>query len=178
MEGQLTHNGLEVPDILSDPEDEKLLNQPAKRKRIHNSASDSSILDVLPMQKSQASAREAVQPTTLKSWEGQIPTLRKKLEFKSSGSKTAASSAASPSPRRATFEKRARYKTREHRYDPKKRDKIAKQVEHEKISNEKKGKRGHARKAIKVGQQLMQKFSSKSIGQERLTVISSKSLHS
>jgi hypothetical protein len=77
--------------------------------------------------------------------------------------------------RKETFEKRARHKTREDRYEPKtKSPKLEKDTkEKEKDINRttsKRMKKSDRSKLKKDGGELMRNFSSKSIGQERLTV--------
>ncbi len=79
-------------------------------------------------------------------------------------------STVSPRPRVETFEKRTRYKTREDRYDPQK-DKHVKRGDEDKRRKKKKQAENQRKKASKkAGEDLMWKFSSKSVSQERLTV--------
>lgn len=74
------------------------------------------------------------------------------------------------SAREEIFEKRARHKTREDRYESKKQEKL-KTKDGEKITRTKRVKRGDAaRAARKAGADLISNFTSKNIGQERLTV--------
>lgn len=70
-----------------------------------------------------------------------------------------------------TFEKRKRHKTREDRYEPAKKIKKSCPDVKKKKNKHKKEKRGDRRKAAKkAGEDLIRKFSSKSIGNDRLTV--------
>jgi hypothetical protein len=69
------------------------------------------------------------------------------------------------------FEKRARHKTREDRYEPKKEEKNFDRKDGEKRPRTKRAKKGDGKRAArKAGEDLMNNFTSKSIGQERLTV--------
>lgn len=72
-------------------------------------------------------------------------------------------------PKRETFEKRARHKTREDRYDMKKR--ITKAEATEKPIKRRREKRGDRKKAARrASEELMNNFASNKIGQDRLTV--------
>jgi hypothetical protein len=80
-------------------------------------------------------------------------------------------SSASPTPKQETFERRARHKTREDLYEPKKKVKKRSKDGEERSPRKKREKKGDRKKAAKkAGEGLMRNFSSKSIGQERLTV--------
>ncbi|ESZ95841.1 hypothetical protein SBOR_3783 [Sclerotinia borealis F-4128] len=71
-------------------------------------------------------------------------------------------------PKQETFEKRARHKTREDRYDTKQRSRKAEVVEKPiKMRREKKGDRKRA--ARKASEDLMNNFASNKLGQDRLT---------
>lgn len=79
-----------------------------------------------------------------------------------------------------TFEKRARHKTKEDRYESKKkRHRSEKTVEKKRSTTKPEKKRGDRKKtAKKAGEDFIHNISSKSIGQERLTVSSSSSMNS
>jgi hypothetical protein len=96
---------------------------------------------------------------------------RKKPKTVVSVAETSTSSSASPTPKQETFERRARHKTREDRYEPKKKVKKRSKDGEERSLRKKREKKGDRKKAAKkAGEGLMRNFSSKSIGQERLTV--------
>lgn len=69
-----------------------------------------------------------------------------------------------------TFEKRARHKTREDRYEPKAKEDKTKKTGETKRTVTKSAKKKSNRKPKKDGEELMRDFTSKSIGQDRLTV--------
>lgn len=96
---------------------------------------------------------------------------RKKQRLASSDSGVS-SHLASPAPPKETFEKRPRHKTREDKYEPKKKEKEEKnRVSEGKSSRKKREKSGDRRKAAKkAGDELIQNFSSKNIAQDRLTI--------
>lgn len=139
----------------------------SSKKRRRHSSSDSSLLEI---------AQKAVPPPQIpESTEHQSARTRQASPVPQKKRKVASSQAESPEQpetRHETFEKRSRHKTREDRYESKSektkaRDKAEKEI-HAKRKREKKGDRKKAAK--KAGEALMQNFSSKAIGQERLTV--------
>ncbi|CZR50496.1 uncharacterized protein PAC_00369 [Phialocephala subalpina] len=141
---------------------------PPIRKRKHASSSDSSILAVPIRSKSQQIDRGKKEARTRKSQEKESPRKKQRIESPESSSSDPFTD---ESPPKETFERRARYKTREDKYEPKTEDKRAKKDGTERKSRRKKEKKSDRRKtARKSGEELMQNFSSKSIGQERLTV--------
>ncbi|KUJ24030.1 uncharacterized protein LY89DRAFT_553327, partial [Mollisia scopiformis] len=68
------------------------------------------------------------------------------------------------------FERRARHKTREDKYEPRKVDKKVKKDGTERKPRKKIEKSDRKKAARKSGEDLMNNFSSKSIGQDRLTI--------
>lgn len=77
----------------------------------------------------------------------------------------------SSSAHQEVFEKRARHKTREDRYEPKKEKKSFEGKDWEKRPRTKRAKKGDEKRAArKAGENLINNFTSKSIRQERLTV--------
>ena len=135
-----------------------------RKKPQHRSSSDSSLLGIAIKPKPQALATK-VSTTRQQASSSLRPPKRHRREPSDSGtSKTS-------NEREETFEKRARFKTREDRYEP--RDKSRKPVNPNgnSRSKSKREKRGDRKKAAKKsGEELIRKFSSKSIGQHRLTV--------
>ncbi|KAG9238314.1 hypothetical protein BJ875DRAFT_55722 [Amylocarpus encephaloides] len=69
-----------------------------------------------------------------------------------------------------TFEKRARHKTREDRYEPKAKRQKADKIDHREREKKSGCRKKDVRKAKKDSEELMQNFTSKNIGQERLTI--------
>lgn len=138
--------------------------RPRKRRR-HNSSSDSSLLEVtvqpkLPEQRLERAA--------------QLPSVSPKIQKKR---KLVASDAGSLSQRgshRETFEKRARYKTREDLYESKEKKEKKKResdIGEDRKPKAKRVKKGDGKKAAKkAGEDLMSNFTSKSVGHNRLTV--------
>jgi hypothetical protein len=138
----------------------------SKLKRRHNSSSDSSLLEVAIKPKLHPLGRERSEHDIT-----DAPSIepKKKRKFVSSDSDQ---TSISSTPRDESFEKRARYKTREERYEPKeKKSRNSDHVSERKGSKRRRGKRGDRKKRAKrAGEELMYKFSSNRIGQERLTV--------
>jgi hypothetical protein len=151
---------------------EELTGALAWRKRKHKSSSDSSLLEVSVGLKSQPLRRSnSESENRARKEESAHPPKKQKLELSESGIST--SSFASPTAKREVFEKRARHKTREDRYEPKKKVKRRQNDEEGNRPRKKREKKGDRKKAAKkAGEDLVRKFSSKSIGQERLTVSS------
>lgn len=150
-------------------EDFNALEVPSGRKRRRNSSSDSSFL--------KPAAREASVPVKHKHKHKQRVLSDQSLERqprrhseKQNARSLDSGSSSKLNVRHETFEKRARHKTREDRYETKKKEKTAvKDVEDK--PRAKRVKRGDgARAARKAGERLMNSFTSKSIGQDRLTV--------
>ena len=70
-----------------------------------------------------------------------------------------------------TFERRPRHKTREDKYEPKKKEKKRNEASVDKSSSRKREKKNGRKKAAKKpGDELIQNFSSNNISQDRLTV--------
>lgn len=144
---------------------------PSWRKRKHNTSSDSSLLEapIGPKPKWQPRTISHLQ-TGYPAREEEPAQPRKKQKTKNSVSGTSASSV-SLTPKKETFEKRARHKTREDRYEPKEKVKKCRNDEECKRPRKKREKKGDRKRAAKkAGEDLMRNFSSKSIGQNRLTV--------
>ncbi|KAG4438521.1 hypothetical protein IFR05_005995 [Cadophora sp. M221] len=152
------------------PLDLAIASGPSKRKRKHDSSSDSSLLEAPIRPLSHQWKQDGPRSVSPRQPENQQTTPRKKGKVASSDSGLS-SHPATPSPPKETFEKRARHKTREDRYEPKKKDKKSGKITGEKSSRKKREKRGDRKKAArKAGDELMQNFSSKSIAQDRLTI--------
>jgi hypothetical protein len=142
----------------------------SRRKRKHHTSSDSSLLEVPVRQRPQPPRRSDLKTESPAGGE-ESDRPRKKPKTVVSVAGTSTSSSASPTPKQETFEKRARHKTREDRYEPKKKVKKRSKDGEERIPRKKREKKGDRKKAAKkAGEDLMINFSSKSIGQERLTV--------
>ncbi|PMD39816.1 hypothetical protein L207DRAFT_29117 [Hyaloscypha variabilis F] len=136
----------------------------SQRKRKHHTSSDSSLLEV-PVKPNPPPVRGSALETKHLT-RGKAPDRPpKKLRMEASVSEATTSSVVSNS-KQETFEKRARYKTREDRYEPKKVKKRPKDGD-EKKPRRYKEKRGDRKKA---GEDLMRNFTSKSISNERLTI--------
>ncbi|KAF8857005.1 hypothetical protein BDZ45DRAFT_452700 [Acephala macrosclerotiorum] len=142
---------------------------PPIRKRKHASSSDSSILAVPIRPKSQRVDRGEEEARTRKSWEKTRDSTYKKQRIESSESNSS-DPFTDESPPRETFEKRARHKTREDKYEPKIGCEKTKRDAPKRKSKRKEKKSDRRKAAKKSGKELMQNFNSKSIGQERLTV--------
>ena len=94
---------------------------------------------------------------------------RKKQRIASSDSGIPSSSSVSSNAVQQSFEKRARHKTLEDRYEPKKKDTKSKKARGGKSSKKKRDKSSQ-KASRKSSAGLVHNFSSKSIGQDRLTV--------
>lgn len=141
---------------------------PSRKKRKHHASSDSSLLEapvgVLP-QPLRGSDIKTENPTR----EPCSNHHRKKRKREASVFGTSISSA-SPNPKQEIFERRPRHKTREDRYEPKKKAKKGSKDEERRLKKKKEKKGDRKKAAKKAGEDLMRNFSSKRISQERLTV--------
>ena len=144
--------------------------RPGRSKKRHRSSSDSSILP------ERLEPAGTIQPSKGdERLEENEPGVKHRAS-KRHRSKSSAASRASLNVRpreKETFEKRARHKTREDRYEPKvKSSKVEKDDKERETrrSTSKRLKKNDRNKPKKDGGELMRNFSSKSIGQERLTV--------
>jgi len=138
----------------------------SKKKQRHRSSSDSSLLELAPKPISPPQiAREGVSRRKRGEEESLLPHKRRRVE-QSDLEKSEQSNAPKES-----FKKRARHKTREDRYEPRKDRIKGEHREKEKEPKRKREKQGDRKNAAKkAGEDLINNFSSKSIGQERLTV--------
>ncbi len=156
--------GLQYPTV-----EGALTAAPSRKKRKHHESSDSSLLEAPvggPPQPLRGSDIKIENPAR----EPCSNHHRKKRKREESVSETSKSSA-SPNTKQEIFEIRPRHKTREDRYGPKKKAQVGSKDEEERRLKKKKEKKGDRKKAAKkAGENLMQKFSSKKISQERLTV--------
>lgn len=117
--------------------------------------------------KSQARTKKDVKLDTSEGLREPSSHVHKRRKAEPSNSVTSANSSA----HHETFEKRARHKTREDRYEPKKGGRKFDKDDREKRPRKKREKKGDKKKtAKKAGEDLVNNFSSKSIAQERLTV--------
>ena len=148
-------------------------NPRAEGKRRHNSTSDSSLLEVTAEQKSHLLNRDVLESDKMEKNKCSATQPKKKRIITLSESETSECSSSSVS-REEVFEKRARHRTREERYKPKeKKSRKSGKAAEEKWSKMRREKRGdRKRSARKAGEELLNTFSSKNIGQERLTVSS------
>lgn len=141
-----------------------------KRKRTRNSSTDSSILEAVPQPRNHSATKHNTKPDAVGD-HNRGTTAHKKQRISSKAPEASSYSSVAGIPRKETFERRARHKTREDRYDPNKKNKQKKGGEDDKRQKKKKETKSERRKANKrAGEDLMRNFSSKSIGQERLTV--------
>ncbi|KAE8447624.1 hypothetical protein EG329_010595 [Mollisiaceae sp. DMI_Dod_QoI] len=141
------------------------------RKRKRHSSSDSSILAEPIRPKSQQFDRGKKDTSTRKRQEESVEGHCRKQRIESSES-SSSDPFTSESPPKETFEKRARHKTREDKYEPKAGDKKTKKNGAEQKPRRKREKKKSecGKTAKKSGEDLMHNFSSKSIGQDRLTI--------
>ena len=141
-------------------------NLPIRKKRKRNFSSDSSFLELaepvinlqMPIpEKDRNFAEKEKRPIFL---------LRRNSKAESVADKSSEQYAY----RQESFERQPRHKTREDLYDHKKHEKCDRQAE-VKRTRRKREKRGDKKRAArKAGEDLMHKFSSKNVDQERLTV--------
>jgi hypothetical protein len=138
-----------------------------KPKRRHNSSSDSSLLEAPVRPKSRSLlVKEVNNKSPETPQQGQKHHKKRKAE---PAELDISSLSSLPSTPKETFDKRPRHKTKEDRYEPKKKHaKSEKTAEKKRSKLEKKGDRKNAAK--KAGEDLIRNFTSKNIGQERLTV--------
>ncbi|KAL2064991.1 hypothetical protein VTL71DRAFT_4131 [Oculimacula yallundae] len=141
-----------------------------KEKRKRHSSSDSSLLEVPARPRSYQLKRDDPQPALFNPPEIQPTPTRKKQRVGSSDSSLTNRSDV-PDHTKETFERRARHKTREDRYEAKKKEPKKSKTRGETPSRKKREKRGdRAKVAKKAGEELIQKFNSKNISQDRLTI--------
>lgn len=142
-----------------------------KSKRKRNSSTDSSLLE--------APVRTKAQPLISKAYHDSPENPQKaaqvdeKRKFEPVEKDVGSVSSEENRPEEI-FEKRARHKTKEDRYEPKKKRQKSEKPSEKKRPSTKPEKKSDRRKAArKAGEDLIRNFSSKNIGQERLTVSSS-----
>jgi hypothetical protein len=140
----------------------------SQRKRKHHTSSDSSLLEV-PVKPNPPPVRGSALETKHLTRGKARDRPPKKLRMEASVSEATTSSVVSNS-KQETFEKRARYKTREDRYESKKVKKRPKDGDEKKPRRYKEKRDDRKKAGKKAGEDLMQNFTSKSIGNERLTV--------
>ena len=145
-----------------------------KEKGGHGSSTDSSLLEVAANPKPNPPDRYVPEHamTNQLADSSMYPQKRRKIRLLDEGEPDC-SSASSISCQKA-FEKRARRKTREDRYEPKeKKSRRSGKIEAAKRIKARRERQGDKKAAVKrKGDGLMNGFSSKSIGRERLTVSS------
>ncbi|KAF4627362.1 hypothetical protein G7Y89_g10791 [Cudoniella acicularis] len=144
--------------------------KPNKSKRRHASSSDSSLLEVPVKAAPQSTIRRQDGDGISRHNEESVVQSRKRHQAESTSS-AAGSVTGHSSPPKEVFEKRARHKTREERYEPKVSNRAIEITCEKKSSTSKRQKKsGQKKSAKKAGEDLMRNFSSKSIGQERITI--------
>jgi hypothetical protein len=143
---------------------------PTGGKWRHNSSSDSSLPEPHTRPKSQQLVTEVSRRAAFDRQEDGSTPPRKKQRIATSDSGIPSPSSVSSNAVQQSFEKRARHKTLEDRYEPKKKDTKSKQARGGKSSKKKREKSSQKRAGRKSGADLVHNFSSKSIGQDRLTV--------
>ncbi|CAL3962303.1 unnamed protein product [Diplocarpon coronariae] len=138
-----------------------------KCKRRHKSSSDSSLLEApIRLQRNDLKSDD---PHPTISQRQNHPTAQEKPQVDHSDT-GGSSHTSSRNPPRETFEKRIRHKTREDRYEPKKKVRSGKDGV-QNTSKKRRVKRGDRRKAAKKsGEELMQNFSSTNVARDRLTM--------
>jgi len=143
----------------------------SKAKRKYNPSSDSSLLEFAPRPKSHPLVREEAKSTTSDRPREPSTYHCKRRSIGSSNPGMLSQPSAPSSHHNETFKKRARHMTREDRYEPNKRGRKSGKADEGRRSRIKREKKGNRKKqAKKAGEELMKNFSSKSIGQNRLTV--------
>ncbi len=141
----------------------------SKSKRRHNASLDSSLLEAPIRPQIQQLRKGELGPEICQRREDG-PITRKKQKIALSEASISSHSATS-GPATEIFEKRPRHKTREDKYEPKRKGKKSRKTGEEEMTRKKREKRGNRKKAVKkAGEDVMQSFKSKSIGQDRLTV--------
>lgn len=138
--------------------------QPEPKKK-HNTSSDSSLLEA-QFFNTQGQAEDSGRTKRPRE---QSPRPHKRRRATSTAPSSTKGSAHGKHPKE-TFEKRARHKTREDRYEPKTKEHKADKTEERKRTTTKRTKKKSSRKRKKDGEELMRDFTSKSIGHDRLTV--------
>jgi hypothetical protein len=165
---------LELRSFRQAARESESIQQPFKGKRCHRSSSDSSLLE--PVAKPEPKLREEEEPKRRHIERRDKP--KEEQSAKRKAPELSTSSSASSNVRQETFEERGRHKTREDHYEPtKKKHKANKRdmPDVERKSRKKREKRGDRKKeSKKAAENLMSHFSSKSVGQERLTVSTSR----
>lgn len=151
--------------MVDDSDDQRLR---SRRKRRRNSSSDSSLLEpVVTPKKTGRSPGERNRWSQIRREESSSPPDREKRKAVT----LIVDSSTGPSIPQETFEKRARHRTREDLYDPKRKRKRADKNDEEEKPMTKRTKKGDGKKAAKrAGEDLMNNFTSNRIGQDRLTV--------
>ena len=140
----------------------------SKQKHRHRSSSDSSLLQPLTRIDSKSRKEESKLHPDPRERFVSHPT--KKRKAASSDSTSLAGSNARPE----IFERRDRHKTREDRYEPKKKKHKSEKRDKERKPRKTREKKGDKKKAEKkAGEKLMHNFSSKKVSQDRLTVSNS-----
>ena len=143
------------------------LREQYRRKRRHASSSDSSLLEpaITPRPTKKPGAEQHGSRNHLLAEPKVDQSRKRKAESSDNDSST------SRSVRQETFEKRKRHKTREDRYEAKKEKENLEEKDGKKRPRMKRAKKGDEKRAArKAGEDLMNNFTSESIGQERLTV--------
>lgn len=139
---------------------------PSKRKR--HSSTNSSLLEDRIKHTPLLVQQEAQGDIALKNQYACVYSPGMRYDQSRSENETSSDSSTSNHPKE-TFERQKRHKTREDRYEFKNKDNGG--SEKHKKSRTKRGKKGHRKRAVKQAREdFMQNFSSKKIGQDRLTV--------
>lgn len=142
----------------------------SKRKKKHDLSSDSSLLEAPIRPRSHQSKRDEPRAVAVKQSEVQSSPARKKQRIATSDSGLSGHLPIPVLPKE-TFERRPRHKTREDKYEPKKKEKKRNEASVDKSSSRKREKKNGRKKAAKKpGDELIQNFSSNNISQDRLTV--------
>ncbi|KAH6666585.1 hypothetical protein B0J14DRAFT_677846 [Halenospora varia] len=155
------------PQLLHDArEDSKRQHRPSKQKRRHASSSDSSILE--EPAKVSLRLREKDNERGLEASKYAPRPSKRQRTVSNASAEDHVEDRHDP---KEVFEKRARHKTREDRYEPKEASKKeGKHIEIKRSISKREKKSDRRKAAKKAGEDLMNNFISKNIGQERLTI--------
>lgn len=137
-------------------------------RRKHDSSSDSSFLPAPLQRRPHISGPERINKTGMEEQEGPMAHLHKMPRVASTTSN--ARSAIRDSKPKEAFEKRARHKTREDRYDLKAQNRKHDENTRQKRTTTKRQKKSGRKATKRASEDLMNDFTSQSIGGDRLTV--------
>lgn len=157
------HQQLEMEDV----------DKRGRRKYDLEVSSESSFLERghAPLTKADKTRKEQASKEDDISEQEEVPRQEERRKRRRSPSPNTEVSPIKDNKREEIFEKRARHKTKEDRYDPKKRAEKEREKMEKKEKKSKRAKKGDRRKESKMpGETLMKNFESKNLANDRLTV--------